>query len=180
MNVLFIQFFSEILQRRPSTVLNVLYNHFVPIVENHQQLTDFTVQLSSLWAEGSRSTLCVGFFFPHCPQFCYLLPFWLLLHGCAVCKLMEVILCKLLPQFFVFSRKKITSINENIFSFFYKRCPSVLYLPSIYNAWKFPLLKKILCMKCFIHILERGLSCTWIAKIRSINCLNMNLTLAAS
>lgn len=62
MNVLFIQFFSEILQRRPSTVLNVLYNHFVPIVENHQQLTDFTVQLSSLWAEGSRSTLCVFFF----------------------------------------------------------------------------------------------------------------------
>lgn len=106
MNVLFIQFFSEILQRRPSTVLNVLYNHFVPIVENHQQLTDFTVRLSSLWAEGSRSTLCLDFFFFHCPQFCYLLAFWLLLHGCAVCKLMEVILCKLLPQFLVFSRKR--------------------------------------------------------------------------
>lgn len=38
-----------------------------------------------------------------------------------VCKFMEVILCKLLPQFFFFL-EKITSINENIFSFFYKRC----------------------------------------------------------
>lgn len=30
---------------------------------------------------------------------------------------MEVLLCKLLPQFF---SRKITSINENIFSFFYE------------------------------------------------------------
>lgn len=36
---------------------------------------------------------------------------------------MEVILCKLLPQFFL---EKITSINENIFSFFYKRCERLL------------------------------------------------------
>lgn len=124
MNVLFIQF-SEILQRRPSTVLNVLYNHFVPIVENHQQLTDFTVQLSSLWAEGSRSTLCVGFFFFFflCPQFCYLLAFWLLLHGCAVCKLMEVILCKLLPQFFVFSRKKNYLNKWEYFFIFLQKMP---------------------------------------------------------
>lgn len=123
MNVLFIQF-SEILQRRPSTVLNVLYNHFVPIVENHQQLTDFTVQLSSLWAEGSRSTLCVGvFFFFLCPQFCYLLAFWLLLHGCAVCKLMEVILCKLLPQFFVFSRKKNYLNKWEYFFIFLQKMP---------------------------------------------------------
>lgn len=125
MNVLFIQF-SEILQRRPSTVLNVLYNHFVPIVENHQQLTDFTVQLSSLWAEGSRSTLCVGVFcfvFFLCPQFCYLLAFWLLLHGCAVCKLMEVILCKLLPQFFVFSRKKNYLNKWEYFFIFLQKMP---------------------------------------------------------
>lgn len=123
MNVLFIQF-SEILQRRPSTVLNVLYNHFVPIVENHQQLTDFTVQLSSLWAEGSRSTLCVVFFFFFlCPQFCYLLAFWLLLHGCAVCKLMEVILCKLLPQFFVFSRKKNYLNKWEYFFIFLQKMP---------------------------------------------------------
>lgn len=122
MNVLFIQF-SEILQRRPSTVLNVLYNHFVPIVENHQQLTDFTVQLSSLWAEGSRSTLCGFVFFFLCPQFCYLLAFWLLLHGCAVCKLMEVILCKLLPQFFVFSRKKNYLNKWEYFFIFLQKMP---------------------------------------------------------
>lgn len=145
MNVLFIQF-SEILQRRPSTVLNVLYNHFVPIVENHQQLTDFTVQLSSLWAEGSRSTLCVGFFFffssvrssvicwhfGYCSMDAPCVNWWKLYYA------------NYYLNFLFFLEKKITSINENIFSFFYKRCPSVLrYLPSIYNAWKFPLLKGI-------------------------------------
>lgn len=46
-----------------------------------------------------------------------------------VCKFMEVILCKLLPQFFL---EKITSINENIFSFFYKRC---CCLVSFFFVW---------------------------------------------
>lgn len=62
--------------------------------------------------------------------------FWLLLHGCVyvcvcVCKFMEVILCKLLPQFFL---EKITSINENIFSFFYKTCPCLACSSIIHEA----------------------------------------------
>lgn len=63
MNVLFIQFFSEILQRRPSTVLNVLYNHFVPIVENHQQLRFHCLIIFPLSRGESKHTLCGGFFF---------------------------------------------------------------------------------------------------------------------
>lgn len=61
-----------------------------------------------------------------------LLAFWLLLHGCVcVCKFMEVILCKLLPQFFL---EKITSINENIFSFFYKTCRCLAFSHFVQEA----------------------------------------------
>ena len=51
-----------------------------------------------------------------------------------VCKFMEVILCKLLPQFFL---EKITSINENIFSFFYKRCRCLACSQFIQEASQF-------------------------------------------
>lgn len=60
---------------------------------------------------------------PHsCFGFIVFLASWFLLHGLCVCvcvNFMEVILCKMLPQksFFL---EKITSINEIIFSFFYK------------------------------------------------------------
>lgn len=58
-----------------------------------------------------------------------------------VCKFMEVILCKLLPQFFL---EKITSINENIFSFFYKRCKCLAFSHFIQEA----------CQVNFIHIAQ--------------------------
>lgn len=50
-----------------------------------------------------------------------------------VWKFVEVILCKLLPQIFL---EKITSINDNIFSFFYKTCQCFAFSPFVEEACK--------------------------------------------
>lgn len=151
MNVLFIQFFSEILQRRPSTVLNILYNHFVPIVENHQQLTDFTVQLSSPLSRGESKHTLSGFFFfstvrssvicwhfGYCSMDAPCVNWWKLYY--ANCYL----------NFLFFLEKEITSINENIFSFFLQKIPVCASLFTFnLQCMKIPLIDKshILCMK---------------------------------
>lgn len=50
-----------------------------------------------------------------------------------VWKVVKVILCKLLPQIFL---EKITSINDNIFSFFYKTCQCFAFCHFVEEACK--------------------------------------------
>lgn len=98
-------------------------------------------QPCSLWflhQRGIQSTLhVVVVFFLHCQTWRIVGIFWF--------KFMEVILCKLLPQFFL---EKITSINENIFSFFYKKKMPVSFL--FYLCMK-NLLKSILFVAILNH-----------------------------
>lgn len=104
-------------------------------------------QPCSLWVlhqRGIQSTLHVLFFFPplsdvtHCWHFLF--------------KFMEVILCKLLPQFFL---EKITSINENIFSFFYKKMPvSCLFYFCMKNLWIYFVCRNLKSLATFTAVIR--------------------------